>query len=720
MADREVTITVRLNDKDTDAKIARLKKAVAAVGGEVKGFTNIEKASAAAGQAVDALKSQITSMAGVFGTVASAAGGFGLVIAGLGVAGVALGKVAFDLASRFAEYAKSVGDAHEQTGVAVQTLSALKFGVESTGGSFASAVGLIREFEKTIAEAENGSVKASAKLNRLGIDGKAAAQNIDAAFSQAIAKIASLPEGVQRAAAANDAFGESGATLLPLIKDFGGNIDDLIKRAKALGVTLSDDDVKSAAEFNKSLDEIKAKAAGVGLAFGRELADPVKDSLDDINKALDENKGSVEGWAKFVKDAFVNLKIDLDQELNDIRALGDILGMLNPFSNDTWDTDLPNKLAKRHAAELEIEAQRNAAQFGKSANMGGQKYVWDSINNTLTPDPQWDKQKNSVPPYLGPQAKSPKSAKSKMPELTDEQKQAQELTKIIQDLNLQIQFFGDKSEEAGIKQQLLKMGIFEVNKAAASQATELGKNLDVLEKKAQADKKAADHAEELAKTLKGIEEAARQERDQAGGTLQELNQQIALGRELNLVEKQGIADTVERIKLQHQMETDGFSDKEIANAIQRLTAEQKITFEIYKQIQADQERIAAAEKLAQHKKDWADFQQTIQDQVDEIQRGGQPLTVYEQTLKEINKDFSDMEQGQKDNVLAQAAWIDSVKACRRNMTRSATRSEIFSIMLYAAILRDSAVAARPGTERDFGSSLNGFHEYRLWREPARH
>jgi hypothetical protein len=663
MADREVTITVRLNDKDAEAKVARLKKAVGDVGGEVKGFTNIEQGSAAAGQAIDALKSQLTSMTGVLGSVASAAGGVGLTFASLGVGALALGRFAFDLTQKFADYAKTVGDAHEETGLAVQTLSALKFGVESTGGSFGSAVGLIREFEKTVAEAENGSVKASAKLARLGIDGKAAAANIDAAFSQAIAKIASLPEGVNRAAAANDAFGESGATLLPVIKEFGGSVDELNKRAKDLGVTLSDDDVRSAAEFNKSLDAIKAKAAGVGLAFGRELADPVTESLNDINKSLDENKGAVEGWARFVKQTLVDMKIDIAQEFNDIGALGDILGTFNPFSNDTFDTDLPAKLAKRRTAELQIEGQRNAAQFGKSVRMGGDKWVWDSTNNVLTPDPQWEKQQaGAASPYLGVSPKAAKATKAKLPELTDEQKQAQELTKIIADLNIQIKFYGDKSEEAGIKQKLLKMGIFDVNKAAGDQAIELAKNLDVVEQKAAADKKAKDHADALAKAIQGISDSAIQERDQAAGTLASLNQQIALGRDLNLVEQQSINDKVEQLKLQHQMESEGDSGKEIANAVQRLETEQKITLELYKQIQAAQDAIAADEKKKQHLKDFEDFKKSIQDQVEEIQRGGRPLSVYEQTLKEINEQYSDMDPNIKNAVLAQADWIDSVKA----------------------------------------------------------
>jgi hypothetical protein len=362
--EREVTITVKLNDKDSEAKVARLKAAVQSVGGEVKGFTNIEKASAGAGKAIDALKSQITSMAGMFGSVAAAAGEAGIVFAGLGLAVAALGKEAFNLAQSFADYVKAVSDAHDETGVAVKTLSALRFGIESTGGSFESAVGSIRSFEKTIADANNGSKEAAAKLTRLGIDGKTAAGNIDAAFKQALQKIASLPEGVQRAAAANDAFGDSGSKLIPLIKEYGGNIDLLTQKAKDLGVALSNDDVRSAAEFNKALDEIKAKAAAVGIAFGRELADPVKQDLNDMNGWLDTNKGKVKEWADEFANIIKGLKLQIAQEFNDIAALGDILGTLNPFSNDTWDT-LPDKLAKRNTEAIRIELERKQLESGQ-------------------------------------------------------------------------------------------------------------------------------------------------------------------------------------------------------------------------------------------------------------------------------------------------------------------------------------------------------------------
>jgi hypothetical protein len=237
---------------------------------------------------------------------------------------------------------------------------------------------------------------------------------------------------------------------------------------------------------------------------------------------------------------------------------------------------------------------------------------------------------------------------------------------LIGELNLKIQFFGDKSEVASVKQHLLSLGIKDVTSGLAGQAVSLAKNVDQLqaaadaaEKKKKADE---DYQKGLAKAKSSIVNDAFNKNVDLGGQIQALRDQIQYGRELTDVEQQQITNFTELIKKQQEWRIAGFTEADVTAMSAILTDQQAVTLELVKQLQVQKDRIAAEEQLKQHLKDWKDFQQTIQDQVDEIQRGGKPLTVYEETLKKINEDFSDMDEAQKAVVLSNAVWIDSVKA----------------------------------------------------------
>lgn len=298
--ERKIKVTIDVDDakaKEAAKSLDRLGAAAKNVGKEGKGIQEMETglgASAAAGG----------RLAAVMGTVASVVAAAVVVIAALGAAAMAAAKYGYEFAKSFADVGSALGKAREATGLSIKTLAALNAEVERAGGSWEGVLGAVKDFQKVIAGANTGSKEATAKLNRLGIDGKKAANDIEGSFKLALKKIAELPAGVQRSAAAMDAFGDSGQALIPFFMRFNGDIDKLLGKLTDYGVIMGEEDVKASKEFNAALADVQTELRGVGLTIGRELLPVARDLFKSFNGFYKENKAEIKDWAVYVADIF--------------------------------------------------------------------------------------------------------------------------------------------------------------------------------------------------------------------------------------------------------------------------------------------------------------------------------------------------------------------------------------------------------------------------------
>jgi hypothetical protein len=271
--------------KDLPKAASGAKEAETAISG-------VTEASVGAGEAIGGMG---VSMGAIVGTAAL------LVIAIAAVIAVAVGlsdKI-FNLSKAFAENALTIGKVSEETGLATQTISALKYEAEATGHSFESIQGAVNNFRKTVGQAAAGSEDARAKLNLLGIDGKKAINDIDGSFKSAIATIVKLPPGLEQVRAAYAAFGDEGYKILPFLQAFHGDVDAAIKKAQELGIVLSDKDVKAAREFNRAYVDVQKQIQSLTNTFGREFLDTVTSVLRDVGSWVGRNKTTIGDWATF-------------------------------------------------------------------------------------------------------------------------------------------------------------------------------------------------------------------------------------------------------------------------------------------------------------------------------------------------------------------------------------------------------------------------------------
>lgn len=64
-----------------------------------------------------------------------------------------------------------------------------------------------------------------------------------------------------------------------------------------------------------------------------------------------------------------------------------------------------------------------------------------------------------------------------------------------------------------------------------------------------------------------------------------------------------------------------------------------------------------------------EFKDNLEGQLDELQRGGREMSVYEKTVKELAGKYKDLTQAEKDNLLAKASQIDAVKQAQESYSQ---------------------------------------------------
>lgn len=225
-------------------------------------------------------------------------------IVGIGSAAVVTGKALFDMAKEASDYGSEIADAEAKTGLTAESLSSLRYQAQLSGSDFGEVSGAISKFSKLVAEAARGSEEAKGKLKALGVDPQAAVKDLDGALTKVFATINDAKSGVEQMTAAQDAFGKSGANLIPLITSMDGDFAALKKRANELGIVLSEEDVKAADAFGDTLDTLSIQAKATSAKFALQFAPDITRAMDVVSHAVSDNQSTVVIWGGIISDVF--------------------------------------------------------------------------------------------------------------------------------------------------------------------------------------------------------------------------------------------------------------------------------------------------------------------------------------------------------------------------------------------------------------------------------
>ena len=305
------------------------KKAVEGIGGngfaKVKGeIGNLASELNLIPDSAAKASSTLSAMSGSVSGIAEAAGPAGIAVGALTVGitaavgvGLQLSKTLFDLAKQASDYGSQIYDASQKTGISTETLSALKYAADTSGSSLESVSGSVTKFSKLIAD---GSDESKKKLIALGLDPQTAINDLDGSLAQVFQKIADAENPIAAAKLATDAFGKSGADMIPVIKSFDGDMTGLIKTATDLGLVLSEKDAEAADAFGDTLDTLTKQTEGAGHEFAYGFMPQVTGAMSEISGVLADNKNYWRSWGEAIGSVLTGTVYVIGQMVRSAKA----------------------------------------------------------------------------------------------------------------------------------------------------------------------------------------------------------------------------------------------------------------------------------------------------------------------------------------------------------------------------------------------------------------
>lgn len=236
-----------------------------------------------------------TALAGVAGqsatagaSIAGMAGPIGIVVialAAMAAGAVIAGREIFQLTKHAAEFQGRMFDLAQQTGLAVETLSALEVVAKTTGGSIDTIAQAIIQFQRKLDDAQDPLSKTAEQFRKFNVD----TSDTETALRSAFTALARMPQGFAQTNAAAEFFGaRGGKQVLAILKETGGSIDETIKKLSDLGILISEDSARAADKFNDELALLEFQLRALGAVAAEELIPALTEvirSLGDLVRA---------------------------------------------------------------------------------------------------------------------------------------------------------------------------------------------------------------------------------------------------------------------------------------------------------------------------------------------------------------------------------------------------------------------------------------------------
>jgi hypothetical protein len=161
------------------------------------------------------------------------------------------------------DYADSLNDLSDRTGVAVESLSTLREVVQFGDASQGDLLKAFKAINEGLADVQNGSETAAAKFKAAGLEITDSAGNIknsEQLFREFADVIASTEDPAQRTQLAIGLLGKSGLALLPTLAQGSAGISELEGEFRKLGGEVSTTTARLSGEFNDEVDKL-----GIGI-----------------------------------------------------------------------------------------------------------------------------------------------------------------------------------------------------------------------------------------------------------------------------------------------------------------------------------------------------------------------------------------------------------------------------------------------------------------------
>lgn len=297
--------------------------------------TSVEASGAKITASVEATSTKLSAMKGAF----VAAGE--LMLVGFGA------EKMIDLVQESAKVTVELQHLSEQTGINVEKLSELKGAANQANIGWDTVTKGLLKLSQTMVTAKQGSTQSIAVLDAMGISQANLTDKsftLQDAFGKIADKLSTTKDGYEKAGIAREAFGRSGAELIPFLNEGSEGIQKLMDRTKEFGANLTGTQIAALHQYEASTDDVRLASEGLHNEFSAGLA-PALTQMNEAFVASAKDGGTLHfaievlveifrEFATVVEVAVTEIKVGLYEAEGVIRVVAVALGMLG---NIIWD-----------------------------------------------------------------------------------------------------------------------------------------------------------------------------------------------------------------------------------------------------------------------------------------------------------------------------------------------------------------------------------------------
>jgi len=267
------------------------------------------------------------------------------------------------------DLADQLDDLAQRTGIAVDSLSVLRFAAQFAGVSFDELQTSLRFYNSRVADAAGGNKEALSSFERLGLsqqDVQAGLSDSEGLLRKVFDQFEKYAEGAGRSALASDIFGSRNEKMAQLLAIGSRGLADQRKELEEYGALIGPEFAARAAEFNDNLDRLATLSGAAGIALAERLLPQLNKVVDAFIKAKREGEGLPGALQRAIQVGTVGT----DQQISDRRLVGltdDLLKQERIVAEARANAERPNQQARslmqrRYQLEV-VELKRLQAEI---------------------------------------------------------------------------------------------------------------------------------------------------------------------------------------------------------------------------------------------------------------------------------------------------------------------------------------------------------------------
>lgn len=266
-----------------------LQREIASTEGKLKSLKAEARESNVNLNAMKEILGKVGSVGKVVGAVTVAS------IVAIGTTAVATGKKLFSMAKATSDMGDEIDKESQKLGISAENYQKLDYAMQMNGASIDDVSKGVKTITTELGKAEKGVAGAGKQFKELGVsltDSNGKIKTNEQVLLESIDALSKMENENQRNALAQEIFGKSASELKPLLNSGAEGIKELMQEAEDYGMVMSDEAVKSSAEFEDSLTRLTKTAEGLKNQLGASLMPSITQIMDGLSMALIGDDGA--------------------------------------------------------------------------------------------------------------------------------------------------------------------------------------------------------------------------------------------------------------------------------------------------------------------------------------------------------------------------------------------------------------------------------------------